>query len=333
MVAFISGTLARATARIYRARAVRVSALSHSPDIDIARATSYTGRTSSRGTVYPNRVFVRTMAQNVHEVAKHGFGTGNELYDRARPSYQANALAYIRQAIKSPPPLNVVEIGSGTGIFTRALLAHPDWTSAVKELRAIEPSAGMRDVFTKTVSDPRVSVAEGTFDTTGVEDGWADLIVIAQAFHWCPDHDKALAEFARVLKPGGIVAFIWNLEDRKRAAWVAQLRDRIEQHENGSPQFRLGLWRAAFETTTYGQKFEPQEEKIWEYVLPATRDIAIERACSKSYIQLLSPEEREKVIKDIDAILQRKDGLKWIDEEKGIFEYPYQTFLVISRKK
>ncbi len=35
-----------------------------------------------------------------------------------------------------------------------------------------------------------------------------------QAFHWCPDYDKAVAEFARVLKPQGIVAFIWNLEDR-----------------------------------------------------------------------------------------------------------------------
>lgn len=71
-------------------------------------------------------------------------------------------------------------IGAGTGIFTRALLAHPDWADAIKELRAVEPSAGMRDVFSKTVTDPRVSVREGTFDTTGVEDGWADLIIIAQ---------------------------------------------------------------------------------------------------------------------------------------------------------
>ena len=72
-------------------------------------------------------------------------------------------------------------IGAGTGIFTRALLANPDWSSAIKELRAVEPSAGMRSVFSKAVTDPRVSVREGTFDTTGIEDGWADLIVIAQA--------------------------------------------------------------------------------------------------------------------------------------------------------
>ena len=71
-------------------------------------------------------------------------------------------------------------IGAGTGIFTRALLAHPDWADAIGELRAVEPSEGMRSVFSKTVLDPRVSVREGTFDTTGIENGWADVVVIAQ---------------------------------------------------------------------------------------------------------------------------------------------------------
>ena len=72
----------------------------------------------------------------------------------------------------------------------------------------------MREVFASTVHDSRVTVAEGTFDTTGVPDASADAIIIAQAFHWCPDYNKAFIEFARVLKPGGIVALIWNLEDR-----------------------------------------------------------------------------------------------------------------------
>jgi SAM-dependent methyltransferase len=35
-----------------------------------------------------------------------------------------------------------------------------------------------------------------------------------QAFHWCPDFARASAEFGRILKPGGVLALIWNLEDR-----------------------------------------------------------------------------------------------------------------------
>jgi hypothetical protein len=74
----------------------------------------------------------------------------------------------------------VNRIGAGTGIFTRALLAHPEWASSVRGLKAIEPSQGMREVFTEAVRDHRVATFEGTFDKTGVEDGWADLVVVAQ---------------------------------------------------------------------------------------------------------------------------------------------------------
>lgn len=70
-------------------------------------------------------------------------------------------------------------MGSGTGIFTRALLAHPDWKD-IKQLRALEPSEGMRAQFDKSTKDERVTCAEGTFDDSHVEDGWADVILIAQ---------------------------------------------------------------------------------------------------------------------------------------------------------
>ncbi|GBE77219.1 hypothetical protein SCP_0100910 [Sparassis crispa] len=122
-----------------------------------------------------------TAEHPVHNIAKVGFGTGtNELYCRAWPSYQPATLSHIRNALAASAPLNTVEIGAGTGIFTRALLAHPDWSHSVNQLRALKPSEGMRDVFAKFVHNPRVSIAEGTFDSTGVDNRWANLIVITQ---------------------------------------------------------------------------------------------------------------------------------------------------------
>ncbi|TFK42543.1 S-adenosyl-L-methionine-dependent methyltransferase [Crucibulum laeve] len=270
----------------------------------------------------------------VHEVARGGFGSGtNELYDRARPSYQPAALSYIRNAIKADAPLNIAEIGAGTGIFTRALLSHPEWSSAVKQLQAVEPSEGMRDVFTKSIHDDRVSVTEGTFQETGVEDGWADVVVVAQAFHWCPDYDAASLEFARILKPQGTLIMIWNLEDREAAGWVAKVRNTIEKHENGTPQFRLGLWRQAFDTTSYQKYFEPPQEEVWTYTLHGSTDIVLDRANSKSYIALLPAEEKAKVREQLKAVLEEGEGRVWIDESKGTFEYPYKTFVVAARKK
>ncbi|KAG5342789.1 hypothetical protein C0989_008739 [Termitomyces sp. Mn162] len=145
-----------------------------------------------------------------------------------------------------------------------------------------------------------------------------------QAFHWCPDYDKASAEFARILKPGGSLVLIWNLEDRGRARWVAQLRDRIEIHEQGTPQFRLNLWHQTFETVSYREFFESPVEKIWPYKLPTNVDIVVDRASSKSYIAVLPPIDMAEVQADVRRIVDEGEDKVWIDKEKGVFEYPYQ---------
>jgi len=196
----------------------------------------------------------------------------------------------------------------------------------------VEPSEGMRETFSTRVQDPRVSTYEGTFERTGVEAGWADLVVIAQAWHWCPDFGAAMAEISRSLKPKGVAAFIWNLEDREAAQWVQELRDTYEQFEGGTPQYRLGLWRQTFETDGYKANFEPPAELHWKRSIEATEESAINRVLSKSYIAVLSDEDRAKVIARLREIVQRGAGKFWVDEAKGIFRYPYQTDLVIMKK-
>jgi len=154
-----------------------------------------------------------------------------------------------------------------------------------------------------------------------------------QAFHWCPDFEGAAKEFARVLKPDGVLVLIWNLEDRENAGWVAELRNRVEAYEKGSPQFRLGLWRKFFEVPSYGQLFQDHTEEKWTYALLGSEDIVVNRACTKSYIAVLDDEEKAKVVEDVRGIVKRGDGLVWTDEENGLFEYPYSTTVVACRKK
>jgi SAM-dependent methyltransferase len=72
------------------------------------------------------------------------------------------------------------------------------------------------------------------------------LVTVAQAFHWF-DAEAALAEFHRVLKPGGHVAAIWNLrgESPFMADYVAVLRrfspeySAIERGENVLERLRV----------------------------------------------------------------------------------------------
>ncbi|KAG2147327.1 S-adenosyl-L-methionine-dependent methyltransferase [Suillus cothurnatus] len=275
------------------------------------------------------------MATNVHPNAQAGFATGtNESYDRVRPPYPADCLSYARRQVpKSTTPLKIVEIGAGTGIFTRALLNHPEWATSIGTLRAIEPSDGMRDFWTKHVQDNRCTIVNGTFDNTAVEDGWADLIIIAQAFHWCLDYGKAFTEFARILNKDGVALFIWYLADREAAGWVAQVQHYVEARGNGSPRFRLDILRQAFSTPEYTSLFHPQEENQWAHHGVATERTVTDRALSWSYIAMLPPDEKAKVEEGIKVILERGDGKVWINKEQGTYQDPHTARVIISRKK
>lgn len=114
---------------------------------------------------------------------------------------------------------------------------------------------------------------------------------------------------------------------------MAQLRDRIEIHEGGSPQFRLGLWRQTWDTPSYKKSFEPPVEEEWAYKLPGSRKIVTDRAFSKSYMAILSGEDKASAKSDIEKLVDRGDDRIWIDEKEGLFEYPYKTYVVLSHKK
>lgn len=270
---------------------------------------------------------------SIHAIAQKGFGVGtNELYDRVRPSYQSDALQYIRDAIDGDS-LNIVEIGAGTGIFTRALFEHPAWNNSIAKLEAVEPSSGMLEVFAKALSEnSRVAYRKGTFSESTLPNEWADVIFIAQALHWCPDFNAAAAEFARILKPKGTAIFIWNLEDRDAAAWVAQVRERIERHEEGTPQFRLMEWRKIFETPNYKALFSIPDEKTWINQLPATADLVISRALSKSYIAVRPEEDKKAIERDIRTYLTEGHDMVKSAEVGGDFVYPYKTYVVLAKK-
>jgi len=123
------------------------------------------------------------------------------------------------------------------------------------------------------------------------------------------------------------------LHDSEAAAWVAQVRDLIEQFEQGTPQFRLDLWRALFENQTYKDLFQPHTERTWCHSLVTSLDIVTNRALSKSYLAV-QPENVKAMVKaGIGEIVHRGDGKQWIDEDKGLFEYPYRTLVVVLQQK
>lgn len=135
------------------------------------------------------------------------FSNRVENYIKYRPSYPAALIDHVIARARLHDGDSVADIGSGTGIFTALLLARG------LRVYAVEPNREMREAAKRLLvnKDNFMSIDGGAEHTT-LPDRSVEIVCAAQAFHWF-DATRTRTEFQRILKPGGLVALIWN--DRK----------------------------------------------------------------------------------------------------------------------
>jgi ubiquinone/menaquinone biosynthesis C-methylase UbiE len=129
------------------------------------------------------------------------FGQIAAEYDAARPEYPAEALARAESALGLDARSRVVDLAAGSGRLTRAL------TERFGEVVAVEPDDAMRAILMRR--SPEVEALAGTAERIPLSDGNVDAVFVGDAFHWF-DERSAVEEIARVLRPGGGVALLWN---------------------------------------------------------------------------------------------------------------------------
>ncbi|MCL2308893.1 MAG: class I SAM-dependent methyltransferase [Proteobacteria bacterium] len=126
-------------------------------------------------------------------------------YVRFRPSYPAELITFLHETCAIPVHAKVADVGAGTGISSKLLLdaGHP--------VVAVEPNEPMRQAADEWLSGyPNYSSVAAPAEQTTLPDASVDLVTAAQAFHWF-DRERVRREFARILRPGGLVALFWNI--------------------------------------------------------------------------------------------------------------------------
>lgn len=245
----------------------------------------------------------------IHPHAAQGFQAGAELYARARPDYPEGLLAWLGQALGLGPGRSCVDLGAGTGKFTRLLVR----TGA--ELTAVEPVPAMRAQLQAGL--PGLRVLDGTAQALPLPAGAADAVVCAQAFHWFAT-PEALAEIHRVLRPGGRLGLVWNVRDES-VDWVAELTALMARHEGDAPRYRTGQWRQAFA----GAPFSALEEFRLPHQHAGPPDqVIIGRTLSISTIARLPAADRDRVAQELRELIDRHPALRG----RETVAYPYQTF-------
>ena len=195
-------------------------------------------------------------------------------YERARPGYPQGAV----QWMVGDEPVDVIDLGAGTGKLTRGLVA------LGHHVVAVEPLDEMRAQLEAAV--PEARAVDGRAESIPLADASADVVTSAQAFHWF-DHEDALPEIARVLRPGGRLALVWNSRD-DRDPWMARLSAIIGNETIGESDVvpildESGLFRWV-ETARY----------TFEQVLD--RNGLLDLVLSRSYLAKMPAPDREPVL-------------------------------------
>jgi SAM-dependent methyltransferase len=233
-----------------------------------------------------------------------------ELYERSRPGYPDAALARLVSALSLAPGCLVVDLAAGTGKLTRSLLA----TGA--RVVAVEPLAEMRAILTQKA--PGAEVLDGRAEDLPLPDESADAVAVGQAFHWF-DPARAVPEIARVLRPGGALALMWNIRDLGHPL-QSELQELIAPYRRRAPSEHEQPWRAVFAAS---RQFGPEEMSSFPWVQSYTVDELIDRFGSVSFIAALDEGERA-------ALLGRVRELAGGLEEP--FDFPYRTDVYVYRR-
>jgi SAM-dependent methyltransferase len=128
------------------------------------------------------------------------FQTAAAGYARYRPGYPPAAVG----AALRPDARRVLDLAAGTGKLTESLVGRG------LDVVAVEPLPGMLAELARRF--PSVTAVLGSAEAIPLRDAIFDCVVVGQAFHWF-DHERALSEMARVLRPGGTLSLLWNHDD------------------------------------------------------------------------------------------------------------------------
>jgi SAM-dependent methyltransferase len=219
----------------------------------------------------------------VHRAAATGFARSVESYERARPDYPPEAVAYLARELELGPGRTVVDLAAGTGKLTRPLVA------LGCEVIAVEPVDEMRAVIGEGIR-----ALAGTAEAIPLPEASADAVTVAQAFHWF-DGPAALAEIERVLRPDGALALVWNRRPIESSDLHARISEIIDPYRGDTPAHATDAWRSAF-----------SGRDLREWTHPFTQRLDAERLAdrvgSTSFVAALDEPERSEVLDRVRAL-------------------------------
>jgi hypothetical protein len=107
--------------------------------------------------------------------------------------------------------------------------------------------------------------------------------------------------------------------------WVARLAEIVDRYEEGTPRYKSGEWKIAFEKTGY---FGPLRHAEFGYVQTGTPETVVERVASSSFIAALPAATRERVLADVRTLIREHPATR----DRGEIGFPYRTDVYVTER-
>jgi SAM-dependent methyltransferase len=230
----------------------------------------------------------------------HTFGSAATEYDRLRPGPPDPAVDWlVGDGIR-----NAVELGAGTGIFSKKL------SQRIPELYPVEPDGRMREVFADTCPD--LTPLPGSAEEIPVPDHSVDGVFSADAWHWF-DPVTAFREITRVLRPGGVLAVSWNTRN-SQVAWMEHLFSVLDNVHH--PLRRPGAFALPENTA-----FDPPQRHVVEWTSSMSPQDLVALLGTYSAVLAMSESERASLYEASHEYIDNHPELTG----RELIEVPFRT--------
>jgi len=127
-------------------------------------------------------------------------------YERLMGVWSRSAGRVFLDFLSPPPGLRWLDVGCGNGAFTDLVMQ----SHAPGEMHGIDPSEGQLAFARARLAGRHAVFQQGDAMALPFGDNQFDIAVMALVIHFLPDPVRAVAEMARVVRPGGTVAsYVW----------------------------------------------------------------------------------------------------------------------------
>jgi len=151
--------------------------------------------------------------------AKNRFSNRVADYLRYRPHYPKGVLDFLRSPSHLSPAHIIADIGSGTGFLSELFLKNGN------PVFGVEPNQEMRQAGEEYLAAyPRFTSIDGSAEATTLPGFCVDFVTVGQAFHWFRP-EPTRREFARILRPDGWVAIVWNDRTLSRTGFAVSYEE------------------------------------------------------------------------------------------------------------